>query len=125
MKNWLGYAMFNNHFLLMMKILSIPDGQGITQISIMPLNSLLESILILPLIPGKVNALQTQGHCMALNINSTRTLNPTQTPIEVSDQPVYGLTKELMYRYPHLFEKHCSIMGRLHIEQSLLSIIIT
>ena len=32
---------------------------------------------------------------MALNINSTRTLNPTQTPIDVSDQPVYALTKEL------------------------------
>ena len=64
-----------------------------------------------PLIQGKVNTLQTQGPCMTLNINSTRTLNPTQTPIDVSDQPVYALTKELQYCYPHLFEKYCPVMG--------------
>ena len=54
---------------------------------------------ILSLIPEKLNMLQTQGHSMTLNINSTRTLNPIQTPIDASDQPVYGLTKELQYRY--------------------------
>ena len=62
---------------------------------------------ILPVIPEKVNTLQTQGHCMTLNINSTRTLKPIQTPIDVSDQPVYALTKELQYRCPHLFEEYC------------------
>ena len=77
---------------------------------------------ILPLIPEKLNTLQTQGHSMTLNINSTRTLNPIQTPIDASDQPVYGLTKGLQYRYPHLFEKYCRIMGVLHIEQALLHI---
>ena len=59
---------------------------------------------ILLLTPEKVNMLQTQGHCMTLNINSTRTLNPIQTPIDVRDQPVYVLTKELQYCYLHLFE---------------------
>ena len=59
---------------------------------------------ILLLTPEKVNTLQTQGHCMTLNINSTRTLNPIQTPIDVRDQPVYVLTKELQYCYLHLFE---------------------
>ena len=58
-----------------------------------------------------MNLFQTQGHGMTLNINSTRTLDPTQTPIDVSDQPVYALTKELQYRYPHPFEKYCPIMG--------------
>ena len=77
---------------------------------------------ILPLIPKKVNMLQTQGHCMTLKINSTRTLNPIQTSIDVSDLPVYALTKELQYHYPHLFEKYCPIMGGLHIKQSLLRI---
>ena len=77
---------------------------------------------IFPLIPEKVNTLQTQEHCMTLNINSTRTLNLIQTPIDVSDQPVYALIKELQYRYPHLFEKYCPVMGGLHIEQSLLRI---
>ena len=59
---------------------------------------------------------------MTLNINSTKALNSTQTPIDVSDQPVYAITKELQYHYPHLFEKYCPIMGGLHIEQSLLAI---
>ena len=77
---------------------------------------------ILPLILPKVNMLQMQGHCMTLNINSTKALNSTQTPMDVSDQPVYAVTKELQYRYPHLFEKYCPITGGLHIEQSLLVI---
>ena len=59
---------------------------------------------------------------MTLNINSTKVLNSNQTPIDVSDQPVYAITKELQYRYPRLFEKYCPIMGGLHIEQSLLFI---
>ena len=58
---------------------------------------------------------------MTLNINSTKALNSAQTLIEVSDQPVYAITKELQYRYSHLFEKYCPIMGGLHIEQSLLA----
>ena len=52
-----------------------------------------------------------QEHCMTLNINSTKALNSTQTSIDVSDQMVYAITKELQYRYPHLFEKYCPIMG--------------
>ena len=76
----------------------------------------------LPLIPEKVNTLQTQCHCMTFNINLTRVLNPIQTPVDVSEKPVYALTKELQYRYPHLFEKYYPIMGGLHIEQSLLRI---
>ena len=59
---------------------------------------------------------------MTLNINSARTLNPIQTPTDVSHQPVYVLTKELRYHYPQLFEKYCPIMGGLHVEQSLLPI---
>ena len=85
-------------------------------------NQLVGINTILPLIPEKVNTLQMQGHCMTLNINSTKALNSTQTPIDVSDQPVYAITKELQYRHPHLFEKYCPIMGGLHIEQSLLAI---
>ena len=42
------------------------------------------------------------------------------TAAHVSDQPVYAITKELQYRYPHLFEKYFPLMGGLHIEQSLL-----
>ena len=78
-------------------------------------NQLVGINTILLLIPEKVNTLQMQGHC---NINSTKALNATQTPIVISDQPVYAITKELQYRYLHLFEKYCPIMGGLHIKQS-------
>ena len=47
-------------------------------------------------------------------------LNPNQTPADVSDQPVYALTKELQYRYPVLFERYFPLFGGLHIEQFLL-----
>ena len=45
MKNRLGYAMVNNNFLLMLKILSVLTGQGMTQISIVHTNNLWESTI--------------------------------------------------------------------------------
>ena len=48
---------------------------------------------ILLLIPEKVNTLQTQGYSMALNINSTRTLNSIQTPIDVATSQYVRLLK--------------------------------
>ena len=48
---------------------------------------------IFPLIPDKVNKLQTQGHYLTLNINSTRNLNPAQTSIDVSDRQYMRLLK--------------------------------
>lgn len=86
MKKWLGYAMLNNDFLFVLKILSILDGQCITQ----PL----AINIVLLLNPEKVNTLQIQGNCMKLNINSSRTLNPTLTSKDANNQPVYVLTKE-------------------------------
>ena len=64
-----------------------------------------------------------QSH-MILNINSTQVLNPSQTPVDVSDCPVYALTKELQWHYPNKFGNYFSLMGSLHIEQSLLIILI-
>ena len=75
---------------------------------------------ILPLLRDKVNTLKMQSHIMILNINSTKVLNPSQTPVDVSDCPVYALTKELQWRYPNKFGNYFSLMGSLHIEQSLL-----
>ena len=66
---------------------------------------------IRPLISEKMNMLQTQGHCMTLNINLTKTLNPTQTLIDVNDQAIYALIKELQYHYSHLLGKYCPIKG--------------
>ena len=75
---------------------------------------------ISPLIRDKVATLNTQGHCMLENIKSTAVINPGQTPVDVSDQPVFALTKELQYRFPWLFKDYFPLFGGLHIEQSLL-----
>ena len=59
---------------------------------------------------------------MTLNINSTRTLNPMHTSMDICKQPVYGLTKEIQYRYLHLSEKYFPIIADLNIEQLLLNV---
>ena len=57
---------------------------------------------------------------MKQNIKWTEILNPGQTPVDVSDQPVYALTKTLQYSYPDEFSKYFALFGQLHIEQALL-----
>ena len=59
---------------------------------------------------------------MPLNMKWTETLNPGQTPVDVKDQPVYALTKELQLRFPEIFSNYFSLFGQLHIEQCLLVI---
>ena len=53
---------------------------------------------------------------MHMNMKWTEILNPNQTPVDVSDQPVYALTKELIFRFPD------EVFGQLHIEQCILVI---
>ena len=52
----------------------------------------------------------------------TETLNPGQTPIDVSDQPLYAFTKALQLRFPEIFSNYFPLFGQLHIEQCLLVI---
>ena len=49
-------------------------------------------------------------------------LNPSQTPVDISDQPAYALTKELQFDHPEMFSQYFPIFKQLHIEQSLLVI---
>ena len=49
---------------------------------------------------------------MVENIKYTKFINPGQTPVDCSDQPVFTLTKELQFRF--------LLFGGLYIEQSLL-----
>ena len=63
-----------------------------------------------------------QAHLMQLNMKWTAVLNPCQTPVDVSDQPVYTLTKELQLCHPEIFSQYFPIFRKLHIEQSSLVI---
>ena len=77
---------------------------------------------ILPLISKVVHTIETQYHCMTIIRKTITKLNPGQTPVDVSDQPVYSLSKEIQYRFSDEFGegKYFVMFGALHIEKSLL-----
>ena len=75
---------------------------------------------LLPLLRDKVNTLDMQVHTMRLNKKTVKVLNPNQTPVDVSDCPVYALTKEAQYRFASEFSNYFPMFGGLHIEQCLL-----
>ena len=77
---------------------------------------------ILPVLRDKVHTLNTQAHIMKQNIKWTAILNPGQTPVDVSDQPVYALTKMLQFLFPNEFGNYFALFGQLHIEQALLTV---
>ena len=53
---------------------------------------------------------------MNLNIKAISALNPGQTPVDVSDCPVYALTNEVQFRFPEHFSNYSAMFGGLHIE---------
>ena len=77
---------------------------------------------IIPLHQEKVSTFNMQSHLIHLNMKWAETLNLTQTPVDVSDQPVYALTKELQLPFPEIFSKYFPLFGQLHIEQFVLVI---
>ena len=58
----------------------------------------------MPLLRDPVHTLNMQFHCMKINQNTINAVNPGQTPVDVSDQPVYALTKEIQWRFPTEFK---------------------
>ena len=73
----------------------------------------------MPLLRETVHTLNMQYHCTQINkINKStvNTVNPGQTPVDISDQPVYALTREIQWRYPIEFQNYFSMMGALHRE---------
>ena len=55
---------------------------------------------LLPLLRDRVNTLDMLVQTMNLNIKGISALNPGQTPVDVSDYPVYALKKEAPFRFP-------------------------
>ena len=56
---------------------------------------------ILPLLRDKVSTFNMQAHLIQLNVKWTAVFG--QIPVDVSNQPVYALTKELQFRHPEMF----------------------
>ena len=79
---------------------------------------------IMSMINKPVHTLETRYHVMSINRKITNFLNTSQTPLDVCDQPVYSLTKTIQWRFPTELgmESNFSLLGGLHIEQSILVI---
>ena len=50
---------------------------------------------ILPLLQDKVHTLDMKYHCLDIMKDTVSQVNQNQTPLDVCDQPVYALTKQI------------------------------
>ena len=78
---------------------------------------------ILPSINHKVNTVDYQHHVMSMNVKFTKFLNPSQTTVSCSDQPLYAIKKVIQWSFPHLFADgdFLAFLGPMYIEQALFS----
>ena len=79
---------------------------------------------VLPIIPKPVHRLYTQYYCMEIIKQTIAYLNPGQIPVDLCDQPVFVLAKEIQWRYlQKLSSRSCfCLFGWLHFEQCMLTI---
>ena len=79
---------------------------------------------ILPLLPQNVATLSMKRHCIEVTKAATELLNPGQVIVDVSDQPLYALSKQLQIIYQNEFGpgKYFPIFDGLYIEKVLLII---
>ena len=77
---------------------------------------------LMPMLNKKVSTLDAQYHIMCIVKKLICHINQHQIPIDVSDLPVFTLSKELQLRLPLMFgpDQYICLLGDLHIEQSLL-----
>ena len=78
---------------------------------------------IMPLIREKVHTLDTQYHCMKIIRDTIAEINCQQTPLDVCDQPVYALTKQIQWMFPDDFRNYFSLFAGMHVEKFLLVIV--
>ena len=59
---------------------------------------------------------------MSIVQKAIKFLNSNQVPIDVSDQPVYALSKDVQIRYPETFgdQRYITLLGDLHTEHTVL-----
>ena len=64
-------------------------------------------------------------HGMDVILQATKYVNPGQTPILTVDQPLFALAKKVQWAWPNVYgqDKYVVLMGGLHIEMALLSVI--
>ena len=65
------------------------------------------------------------AHCMRVIKTTIHSINPGQAPVITGDQPVYDLMKQVQWQFPNEFgeDKFVIMMGGLHLEMAMLSVI--
>ena len=79
---------------------------------------------LLSLIDAPVHTIASQYHCMNIIMKTIEYLNPGQIAVDVCDQLMHALTKEVQYRNPEKFGpgQYFCLMGDLYIEMCILAI---
>ena len=89
-----------------------------------PINSEKSYNSILPLLRQNVRSYSMQMHCIEITKAAIEILNPGQPAVDVSDQPIYAISKHLQLIYPDQYglHKYLPMFGGLHIEKLLLEL---
>lgn len=80
---------------------------------------------LLPLFEDNAHTMAMIKHAMTTVKESTKFLNPNQTPVIAMDQPLYALAKQIQWNNKNEFgeDKYMVMMGGLHIEMAILKMI--
>lgn len=80
---------------------------------------------LLPLFEDNAHTMAMIKHAMKTVKESTKFLNPNQTPVIAMDQPLYALAKQIQWNNKNEFgeDKYMVMMGGLHIEMAILKMI--
>ena len=79
---------------------------------------------VLPIVPKPVHTLSIQCHCTEIIKQTIAFLNPGQNSVDVCDQSVFALAKEIQWKHPEKFGSglYFCLFGGLHFEQCMLTI---
>ena len=75
------------------------------------------------LLKDKAHYVSTIKHTLEKIKEAIFFLNPTQSPVNTLDQPLFALAKQIQWTWPNEFENFVFILGGLYIEITLLKVI--
>jgi len=80
---------------------------------------------LLPLFRESAHTLAMVKHGMDIIKTATNHLNPGQIPVLTVDQPLYAIAKKIQWTWTNMYgeDKYVLLMGGLHIEMALLSVL--
>ena len=80
---------------------------------------------LLPLFRESAHTLAMVKHGMDIIKTATNHLNPGQIPVVTVDQPLYAIAKNIQWTSTNMYgeDKYVLLMGGLHIEMALLSVL--